>query len=158
MSWSAFYNRAANYSASSPPLLQKLICSPLVLDSGFNHSRPLNKYHKSWSVVEEDRIDGWWNQRFAAEFKMRALAGQKKTFLVSKKKDGDRTKRSRPSNAEASLDNAGAVMEGAPLLAIFERWETLFFFSPFDNWRQVQQEGNDSPSSNWRARCCLPAK
>ena len=101
-------------------LLQKPICSPSILDSGFNHSRPLNKYHKSWSVVE-DRIDGWWNQRFAAEFKMRALAGQKKTFLVSKKKNGDRTKRSRPSNAEASLDNAGAVIEGDPLLAIFER-------------------------------------
>jgi hypothetical protein len=34
----------------------------------------------------EDRIDGWWNQRSIAGFKMRALVGQKKRFLVRKEK------------------------------------------------------------------------
>ena len=71
--------------------------------------------HESWSVVE-DRIDGWWNQRSAAGFKMRALVGQKKRFLVSKRKT-DRTKRSRRSDGEVSLDNADAVIEGAPCFA-----------------------------------------
>ena len=52
---------------------------------------------------------------------MRALVGQNKRFLVSKKKTRDRTKRSRQSNAEVSLDNADAVIEGAPPFVDFQR-------------------------------------
>jgi hypothetical protein len=70
--------------------------------------------------VVEDRIDGWWNQRSTVGFTMRALVGQNKRFLVSKKKNRDRTKRSRQSNAEVSLDNADAVIEGAPSLTLFK--------------------------------------
>jgi hypothetical protein len=51
---------------------------------------------------------------------MRALVGQKKRFLVRKEKNRDRTKRSRRSNAEVSLDNADAIIEGAPPLMLFK--------------------------------------
>jgi len=50
---------------------------------------------------------------------MRALVGQNKGFLVSKK-NRDRTKRSRRSEGEVSLDNADAVIEGCPVLDVFQ--------------------------------------
>ena len=51
---------------------------------------------------------------------MRALVRQKKRFLVSKKKNRDRAKRSRRSDEEVSLDNADAAIEGAPSLTLFQ--------------------------------------
>ena len=58
---------------------------------------------------------------------MRALVGQNKRFLVSKKKNRDRTKRSRRSKIEVFLDNADAVIDGCPILAVFARVGIFFF-------------------------------
>ena len=63
---------------------------------------------------------------------MRALVGQKKRFLVGKQKNRDRTKRSRRSNAEVSLDNADAVIEGA-LPSRFSRVGGFWFLIEFSS-------------------------
>jgi len=49
------------------------------------------------------------------------LVGQNKRFLVRKEKT-DRTKRSRRSDGEVSLDNADAVIEGALVFRLLEGW------------------------------------
>ena len=46
---------------------------------------------------------------------MRALVGPKEKISGKKRKNRDRTKCSRRSDGEVSLDNADAVIEGAPI-------------------------------------------
>src|SRR5882762_1106595 len=46
-------------------------------------------------------------------------SGQRKDFWLEKEKTCGRTKRSRRSDEEVSLDNADAVIEGCPILPVF---------------------------------------
>jgi hypothetical protein len=58
---------------------------------------------------------------------MRALVGLRQKISGKKRKSSDRIKRSRRSNAQVSLDNADAIIEGAQPLA-FSGGRVRFYF------------------------------
>src|SRR6266699_562958 len=77
-------------------------------------------------------------------------SGQRKDFWLEKEKTCGRTKRSRRSDGEVSLDNADAVIEGAPSFAVFEKGGVFAFLrrqfpAPCDlhlNRRRMQKHIN----------------